>query len=82
MLQIATTYIMPELAGARLTSKLHSAVSEAFVNKFGKYAGWAQNVLFIAELSSHQLLLPEDLRTSREKKSKAKSNRKMKIAEG
>jgi N-glycosylase/DNA lyase len=82
VIQIATTYIMPELAGARLTAKLHVAVSEAFVKKFGKYAGWAQNVLFIAELLSHQVHLPEHLRTCREKKSKAKNNKKIKIAKG
>lgn len=76
--QIATTYITPELSGERLTPRLHMAVSEAFVRRFGKYAGWAQNVLFIAELSSHQLLLPEHLRTQREKKLKGKGRKQSK----
>ena len=79
--QIATTYITPELSGERLTPKLHTAVSEAFVKRFGKYAGWAQNVLFIAELSSHQLLLPEHLRTKREKKVNGKSRKRSKVDE-
>lgn len=52
--KIATRYLLPELAGKSLTSKLHSQVSDAFVSKFGKYAGWAQNVLFIAELPSQK----------------------------
>lgn len=79
--QIATRYITPELSGERWTPKLHTAVSEAFVKRFGKYAGWAQNVLFIAELSSHQLLLPEHLRTKREKKVNGKSRKRTKVDE-
>ncbi|KAJ0976940.1 hypothetical protein J5N97_012414 [Dioscorea zingiberensis] len=54
--QIATRYLMPELAGKSLTPKLCSCVADAFVAKFGKYAGWAQNVLFIGELPSQKLL--------------------------
>ncbi|KAK1266695.1 N-glycosylase/DNA lyase OGG1 [Acorus gramineus] len=52
--QIATRYLIPELAGARLTPKLSKDVAEAFVKKYGKYAGWAQTVLFIGELPSHK----------------------------
>ncbi|MCL7047296.1 hypothetical protein MKW94_000683 [Papaver nudicaule] len=59
--QIATRYLVPELAGARLTPKLHNLVAEAFVNKYGKYAGWAQTLLFIAELPSQKALLPTDV---------------------
>lgn len=55
--QIATRYLLPELAGMRLTPKLCSQVSDAFVSKFGKYAGWAQNVLFIGELPSQKALV-------------------------
>ena len=51
--KIATRYLIPELAGARLTPKLCNRVAEAFVSKYGKYAGWAQTLLFIAELPSH-----------------------------
>ncbi|KAH7681070.1 N-glycosylase/DNA lyase protein [Dioscorea alata] len=54
--QIATQYLMPELAGKSLTPKLSSCIADAFVAKFGKYAGWAQNVLFIGELPSQKLL--------------------------
>ncbi|XP_073003636.1 N-glycosylase/DNA lyase OGG1 [Typha latifolia] len=56
--RVATRYLLPELAGTNLTPKLCSRVSEAFVAKFGKYAGWAQNVLFIGELSSQKVLVP------------------------
>ncbi|GAV83852.1 HhH-GPD domain-containing protein/OGG_N domain-containing protein [Cephalotus follicularis] len=56
--QIATRHLLPELAGARLTPKLCNRVAEAFVSKYGKYAGWAQTVLFIAELPSQKALLP------------------------
>ncbi|KAF3447016.1 hypothetical protein FNV43_RR12196 [Rhamnella rubrinervis] len=56
--RIATRYLIPELAGARLTPKLCNRVAEAFVRKYGKYAGWAQTLLFIAELPSQKALLP------------------------
>nr|XP_043606778.1 N-glycosylase/DNA lyase OGG1 [Erigeron canadensis]XP_043606779.1 N-glycosylase/DNA lyase OGG1 [Erigeron canadensis] len=55
--KIATKYLLPELAGARLTPKLCSRVADAFVEKYGKYAGWAQTLLFIAELPSQKALL-------------------------
>ncbi|CAN6440046.1 unnamed protein product [Victoria cruziana] len=45
--QIATRYLLPELEGAQPTPKLCQRVSEAFVSKYGKYAGWAQTVLFV-----------------------------------
>lgn len=63
--QIATRYLIPELAGARLTPKLCNRVAEAFVNKYGKYAGWAQTLLFIAELPSQKALLATDVGTVR-----------------
>lgn len=56
--QIATRYLIPELAGTRLTPKLCSRVSSAFVDRYGRYAGWAQTLLFIAELPSQKALLP------------------------
>ncbi|XP_071693545.1 N-glycosylase/DNA lyase OGG1 [Rutidosis leptorrhynchoides] len=55
--KIATRYLIPELAGARLTPKLCSRVADAFVEKYGKYAGWAQTLLFIAELPSQKALI-------------------------
>lgn len=67
--KIATSYITPELAGARLTPKLCNRVAEAFVSKYGKYAGWAQTLLFIAELSSQKALLPSELWNEKGKRS-------------
>lgn len=71
--KIATRYLIPELAGARLTPKLCSRVADAFVSKYGKYAGWAQTLLFIAELPSQKLLLPSKFWTTKEDKN-AKKN--------
>lgn len=68
-MQIATRYLLPELAGTRLSPKLHKCISEAFVAKFGEYAGWAQNVLFIGELSSQKATLEPCSGTLRETKS-------------
>lgn len=67
--QIATRDLLPELAGARLTPKLCSRVAEAFVNKYGKYAGWAQTMLFIAELPSQKAILPSHFSNVNGKKS-------------
>ncbi|KAM7507769.1 hypothetical protein LguiA_018222 [Lonicera macranthoides] len=66
--KIATRYLIPELAGTSLTPKLHSRVADAFVNKYGKYAGWAQTLLFIAELPSQKALLPSMVSITKEKK--------------
>lgn len=76
--QIATRYLLPELSGARLTPKLCSRVAEAFVSKYGKYAGWAQTLLFIAELPSQKAFLPPDFSDVKEKKS---SKRKIAVDE-
>ena len=58
--KIATKYLIPELAGARLTHKLCSHVADAFVSKYGKFAGWAQTLLFIAELPSQKKIIPPE----------------------
>lgn len=56
--KIATQHLIPELSGTRLTPKLCSRVADAFVSKYGKYAGWAQTLLFIAELPAQKAILP------------------------
>ena len=61
-LQIAVRYLLPELEARKLTVKLHREVADAFVKRFGSYAGWTHTVLFIAELSSQQSLLPLHIR--------------------
>lgn len=55
---LATKYYAPHLAKKSLTPKLHAEVQQAFVDRFGPYAGWAHNCLFISELASHKHLLP------------------------
>jgi hypothetical protein len=54
---LATRYYAPHLAKKSLTPKLHAEVQQAFVDRFGPYAGWAHNCLFIGELASHRHLL-------------------------
>ncbi|XP_031273120.1 N-glycosylase/DNA lyase OGG1 [Pistacia vera] len=73
--KIATRYLLPELAGARLTPKLCSRVAEAFVSKYGEYAGWAQTLLFIAELPSQKAILPSNSCTIKEKNSAKRKSR-------
>lgn len=71
---------MPELAGMSLTPKLCNRVAEAFVARFGKYAGWAQNVLFIGELSSQKTLGLSDVTVSSQPKSAKRKHKKNKVA--
>ncbi|KAL3638846.1 8-oxoguanine glycosylase ogg1 [Castilleja foliolosa] len=81
--QVATRLI-PELAGTRLTPKTCKRVTDAFVTKYGKYAGWAQNLLFISELPSQKSLLPASLWNTDEKvsvKLQTKGHAKMKKEE-
>uniref|UniRef100_A0A2N9HIX7 DNA-(apurinic or apyrimidinic site) lyase n=1 Tax=Fagus sylvatica TaxID=28930 RepID=A0A2N9HIX7_FAGSY len=73
--QIATRYLLPELAGVRLTPKLCSRVAEAFVSKYAN--GWAQTLLFIAELPSQKALLPSHFWSTKEKKSTKTKNGEM-----
>ncbi|KAL3353605.1 hypothetical protein AABB24_018363 [Solanum stoloniferum] len=70
--KIATRYLLPELAGTSLTPKLCNRVADAFVRTYGKYAGWAQTLLFIAELPSQKALL-----NSTEEKSPNSKKRKL-----
>jgi hypothetical protein len=39
----------------RCAFQVMEAVETAFVERFGAYAGWAHNTLFIAELASQQV---------------------------
>ncbi|KAJ7965524.1 N-glycosylase/DNA lyase OGG1 [Quillaja saponaria] len=72
--QIATRYLLPELAGSQLTPKLCIRVAEAFVSRYGKYAGWAQTLLFIAELPSQKALLHSHFWNIREHKAAKEKN--------
>ena len=59
LMQVATQYLLPELAGKSLTPKLSVIVADAFVTRFGSYAGWAQNVLFIGQLPAQKLVVAQ-----------------------
>ncbi|KAK9167473.1 hypothetical protein Scep_002664 [Stephania cephalantha] len=61
--------------GVQLTPKLCNRVAEAFVTKYGKYAGWAQTVLFIAELPSQKGLLPSPSVTTKKTKTIRRKNK-------
>ena len=61
---LATRYYAPRLAGKTLNPKLHGEVQRVFEERFGPYAGWAHNTLFISELASHKVLLPQQLQSS------------------
>lgn len=49
---LATRRYCPQLKGKTNNPKLHPIVQNAFITKFGPYAGWAHNTLFIGELGS------------------------------
>ncbi len=44
--------------GSSLTRKRYEAVHDLFVQRFGPYAGWAHNLLFVAELESSSSVRP------------------------
>ncbi|GLC39594.1 hypothetical protein PLESTB_000809200 [Pleodorina starrii] len=77
--QIAVRHYCPQLRGRSLTKAVHGEVQRVFVERFGPYAGWAHNTLFISELASQQHRLPENLRQAKEK-AKEKGKEKGKAA--
>ena len=48
--QFACRYYTPELTGKSVTPKIMAVVENAIIGVFGDYAGWAHNILFIAEV--------------------------------
>ncbi len=44
--RIARTHYLPELAGKSLTPANYARIVAAFQDRFGPYAGWAQQILF------------------------------------
>ncbi|KAI7841954.1 hypothetical protein COHA_004481 [Chlorella ohadii] len=55
---LACKYYTPHLRNKSLTKKIHVEVQAAFVERFGPFAGWAHNTLFISELASTQAKVP------------------------
>jgi N-glycosylase/DNA lyase len=48
--QIACRLFVPEMAQKTLTDRVYEAISSAYRERFGEFAGWAQQYLFFGEL--------------------------------
>ena len=42
---------------------VHAAINEAFETRFGPFAGWAHNILFVSHLREYNKRLPEHLQS-------------------
>lgn len=47
---VAVKYYMPELRGKSLTPKVYQRIVDFFQEKFGEFAGWAQEYLYYDDL--------------------------------
>ena len=56
--QIATRLFLPDLHGKSLTPRIYDALSAAYRERFGAWAGWAQQYLFFGELHRARAFLP------------------------
>ena len=86
VLRLTVQHYLPGIDGKSLTPAVYEAIQAFYRDLFGKHAGWAQGILFAAELGMHRDRLPEHLRRalpSREPKAKAKvAKRKQGGAQG
>ena len=57
-------------AGKTMNKKIMVAVEQAFIQRFGPWAGWAHNTLFISELASQRDRLPAHLQPGAKNKPK------------
>ena len=48
--QIATRLFLPDLCGKSLTPRIYDLLADAYRERFGPFAGWAQQYLFFNEL--------------------------------
>jgi len=48
--QVAHRYFLPDLNSGSVTDAVYNKVAQAFVERFGQYAGWAQEFLFYEDL--------------------------------
>lgn len=59
--QIGCRLFVPDMAARSLTPRVYSAIADAYRDRFGNYAGWAQQYLFFGELRrASDFLLPCD----------------------
>lgn len=61
-----------------MNKKIMVAVEDAFIERFGPWAGWAHNTLFISELATQRERLPEHLRPG----GKVKASKSQKASKG
>jgi len=59
--QIANRDFQMGLKGKSLTKKIYAQIGDKFRDKFGEYAGWAHQIMFIADLREYAARLPEHL---------------------
>lgn len=52
--QIAVKYYMPQFEQKTLTPRVYQQIVDYFQQKFGRYAGWAQQYLFYDDLLRHK----------------------------
>jgi len=83
--RVVVTHYRPDLQEKKsLTPRLMDVAQEALQETFGPHAGWAHNVLFLAELAELKKRLPEKLQTPTKRKQatpKKKKTSKMKTTE-
>lgn len=76
--QITTKHYMPHLVKTKsLTAKVYKQIGDHYRDLFGEYAGWAQSVLFAADLKRFQdiqSVTPANLKSSSGKVSIFKIN--------
>jgi len=66
--QLVTTHYRTDLKKKTLTPRLMDVVENTLIDKFGPHAGWAHNILFLAELADLKKRLPEKLQTPPKRK--------------
>lgn len=73
-------YIAKERDKKSMNDTLYNKIADCYFKKFGKYAGWAQQVLFIGDLSMYKEVMENDeaesLHESFEEEAAKKSRRK------
>ncbi|QDZ19581.1 DNA glycosylase [Chloropicon primus] len=69
--RLVCTHYRPDLQEKKsVTPRLMDIAERALIDVFGSHAGWAHNVLFLAELAQLKKRLPEKLQTPTKKKRK------------